>query len=429
MNYAESVRFLYSLGNEVKAAKLGLERMTALLAVLGHPQRACEFVHVAGTNGKGSVCAMIESSLRAAGLRTGLYTSPHLAEPTERIRIAGRPVTEDQFASAFETVHAVAERLLGAGAFEAHPTYFETVTAMGFALFRELGAQVSVVEVGLGGSLDATNVIAPRLAAITPIDFDHETFLGRSLEAIAAEKAGILKPGVPAVFSAQRPEVAAKLTACAAEIGIEPLWTSRWQVHDLALHPNGSRFRAIGGKALRDIPIECPLAGEHQVENALTAISALDALGFPPQVIREGIRQTRWPGRIERVSAAPEIILDGAHNPAGARALAAYIERFFRQRRVWLIYAAMRDKAVAEMAAILFPLADEVVLTAPAQVRAVRPQAIRELIDHPRARTAARVSEALEIIRREAAPEDAVFISGSLFLVGEARRELVGAAM
>jgi dihydrofolate synthase/folylpolyglutamate synthase len=423
MNYAEAVRFLYSLGNEVKAAKLGLERMRSLLGTLGDPHRQGDFIHVAGTNGKGSVCAMIESAFRATGARTGLYTSPHLSEPVERIRIAGEPIGRDTFAAAFERVHRAAESLIASGEFEAHPTYFETVTAMAFVAFQEAGARPVVLEVGLGGRLDATNVITPQLAVITPVDFDHEAFLGRSLEAIAAEKAGILKPGVQAVFAAQRPEVTRTLRSAAAALGIEPVWTSEWQVRNLELYPGGSCFRLAGPKEFR---VDCPLAGEHQVANAVTAAVALDTLGFPPEAIREGIRRTRWPGRLERVSMAPEIVLDGAHNPAGARSLAAYINRFFAERRVWLIYGAMRDKAIEEMAAILFPLADEIIATAPKQARAVRPETIRELADHPRLRTAESLDEALAVIRREAAPGDAVFISGSLFLVAEAREKLVG---
>ena len=417
MTYPDSVRFLYALGNEARSSRLGLERMTALLEALGHPHRTGRFIHVAGTNGKGSVCAMLESALRAAGLRTGLYTSPHLAEPTERIRIGGRPVAAEQFVWAFEQVHLAAELALRDGRLEHHPTYFETVTAMAFVLFREQAVKSAVLEVGLGGRLDATNVVTPQLCVITPIDFDHETYLGKSLEAIAAEKAGILKPGVPAVFAAQRPEVIGTLEAAAAAAGIEPVWTSRWRAEELVLVPEGSRFLAVGPRELR---IECPLAGEHQVANALTALTALDCMGVPDEAIRDGLRQVRWPGRLERVSTAPEIILDGAHNPAGARALAGYIERFCGGRRVWLIYGAMRDKAVSEMSAILFPLAQEVIATAPDQARAVRPELIREMVTHPRLRTAPRVADALAPAR-QAAPEDVVFVTGSLFLVGEAR--------
>jgi len=423
MNYEDAVRFLYSLGNEVKAAKLGLGRMSVLLEALGDPHRAGDFIHVAGTNGKGSTCAMIESVLRVAGIRTGLYTSPHLAEPTERISISGRPVSREVFAAAFDQVHAAAERLIASGALDLHPTYFETVTAMAFVAFREAKVRTTVLEVGLGGRLDATNVVLPRLAVITPVDFDHEAFLGRGLSAIAEEKAGILKRGVPAVIAAQRPEAARTLAAAAAALGVEPVWTSDWRVADLALYPGGSCFRVVGPREYR---IDCPLAGEHQVANAVTAVVALDQLGFPAETIREGIRQARWPGRLERVSAAPEIILDGAHNPAGARALAAYINRFFDGRRVWLIYGAMRDKAVEEMGAILFPLADQILATAPAMARALRPETIRELTDHPQVRTTPALDEALEIARREAAPEDAIFVAGSLFLVAEARRLLLG---
>ncbi|MBM3745979.1 MAG: bifunctional folylpolyglutamate synthase/dihydrofolate synthase [Acidobacteria bacterium] len=421
MTYPDSVRFLYALGNEVRSSRLGLERMTVLIEALGSPHRVGRFIHVAGTNGKGSVAAMIDAALRAAGLRTGLYTSPHLVEPTERIRIGGRSVGMEQFVWAFEQVHQAAEQLLREGRLEHHPTYFETVTAMAFVLFRAQAVKSAVLEVGLGGRLDATNVVTPRLCVITPIDFDHEAFLGKSLEAIAAEKAGILKPGVPAVFAAQRPEVVATLERAAAAAGIEPVWTSRWRAEEVALQADGSRFVAAGPRRIR---LDCPLAGEHQIANTLTALTALDCLGVPDDAIRDGIRQTCWPGRLERVSTGPDILLDGAHNPAGAHALAAHITRFYSGRKVWLIYGAMRDKAVAEMSAILFPLAAQVIVTASDQPRAVRPELIRDLVSHPRLRIAPRLAEALEMAR-QAPPQDVVFVTGSLFLVGEARALLV----
>lgn len=421
MNYAESVRFLFALGNEVKAAKLGLERIEALLGRLGNPHRAYRIVHVAGTNGKGSVCAMIESALRASGLRTGLFTSPHLVEPTERIRINGEQVSPEQFAAACDDVHREAEHLLANGTIDSHPTYFETVTAMAFLLFRDLGVEMAVLEVGLGGRLDATNVVSPDLCVITPVDFDHETFLGRSLEAIAGEKAGILKQGVPAVFAPQRPEITAMLESRAASSGVPVHWAGEWEPRELELHPRGSRFVAVGR---RRIPVECPLAGEHQVTNALTAVAALDVLGVPAAAIGEGICRTSWPGRLECVSERPEIILDGAHNPAGARTLAAHWQRFYRQRRIRLIYAAMRDKAVSEVTGALFPLAAEVILTAPGTSRAVRPQALAALADHPNLRIAEDLPEALRLVA-DATPQDVIFISGSLFLVGEARALLV----
>src|SRR5208282_4899513 len=205
-------------------------------AALGHPERLPLIVHVAGTNGKGSVCAMIESGLRAAGLRTGLFTSPHLVEPTERIRIDGCPVTASEFSAAFDRVHACAEQLLNQGAIDFHPTYFETVTAMAFLLFQDRETEAVVLEVGLGGRLDATNVVHAELCVITPVDFDHEALLGKSLEAIAGEKAGILKPGVRAVFAAQRPEALQTLDRRAADLGADVIHAQeKWHVDNMEL--------------------------------------------------------------------------------------------------------------------------------------------------------------------------------------------------
>jgi len=404
ISYPDSVRFLYALGNEIKTAKLGLDRIRAVLDALGNPQRAFRVVHVAGTNGKGSTCAMIEAGLRAAGVRTGLFTSPHLSEPTERIQINGAPVSPAQFQQAFNVVHETACRL----DLDCHPTYFETVTAMGFWLFRALGVETAVVEVGLGGRLDATNVVDPALAVITPIDFDHEAYLGHTLEAIAGEKAGILKRGAPAVFARQRPEAAAVLERRAGELGIAVKHAEDFAVRDLQIDARGSSFSGI----------RVPLAGEHQVENAVAAALALESLGAPAA----GIAETRWPGRLEHVSPNPDIILDGAHNPAGARALARYLERFYRDRKLWLIFGAMRDKAVEEIAGILFPLAAELIFTAPQSSRALRPEALCEIAG--RGHAADSIEEALRLAA--AGPGDAVVITGSLFLIGEARTRLAG---
>ncbi|MBZ5619866.1 MAG: bifunctional folylpolyglutamate synthase/dihydrofolate synthase [Acidobacteriia bacterium] len=425
MNYPDSVHFLYALGNEIKTAKLGLDRIRGVLDALGRPQDKLRIVHVAGTNGKGSTCAMIESALRRAPgpegaspqRRTGLFTSPHLAQPTERIRIDGQPLPTAQFTDAFNRVHAAVEGLLAAGAIDFHTTYFETVTAMALLVFAEENTDMVVLEVGLGGRLDATNVADPELCVITPVDFDHEAFLGKSLESIAAEKAGILKAGVPAVFSRQRPEAEQVLNLRAAELSIPVARTAGWTVTDLELDARGSRFRLSGE---RDLRIACPLAGEHQVENASTAAVALTRLGVSDSAIETGIAQTRWPGRLERISERPEIILDGAHNPAGARALAAYIERFYSHRRVRLIYGAMRDKAVAEISGILFPRARQVIVTAPRQARALSPEAMREIADHPDLRITPTLEGALELVR-DASENDVIFITGSLFLVAEAR--------
>ena len=423
MTYPDSVRFLYSLGNEVKTAKYGLERITTLLAALGHPERLPRIVHVAGTNGKGSVSAMIEAGLRAAGLRTGLFTSPHLVEPTERICISGCPVGVDQFSAAFDRVHVCAEQLLNEGAIDFHPTYFETVTAMAFLLFQDQKTEAVVLEVGLGGRLDATNVVHPELCVITPVDFDHEALLGKSLEAIAGEKAGILKPGVRAVFAVQRPEALQTLDRRAAELGVDVIHAPEtWHVDNLKLSAEGSNFTLHDGSEMR---IHCPLAGEHQVANAVVAVAALHRLGIETSAIARGIASTRWPGRLNHVSSSPEIILDGAHNPSGARALAAYIERFYSDRRVVLVYGAMRDKAVEEIAGILFPRADEVIATAPKQSRAVDPETIRALAAHPNLRTAPDLAAALDLALSGDAGS-VIFVTGSLFLVGEALTLLNG---
>jgi dihydrofolate synthase/folylpolyglutamate synthase len=261
--------------------------------------------------------------------------------------------------------------------------------------------------VGLGGRLDATNVVTPELCVITPIDFDHQVFLGDTIEQIAAEKAGILKPGVPAVFAQQRPEAEAVLRAHA----LGPYTFSRdWAITDLTMDARGSRF------CLRGVPLVCPLAGEHQVENARVAAIALIELGVSPQ----GIATTHWPARLERVSGQPEILIDGAHNPAGIRALVNYIRRFYSGRRIWIVYGALRDKAVAEMATMLFPLADQLILTAPDNARAMPPEDIWA----PGARITHSVAEAIALLD-QAAPGDAIFITGSLYLAGEARALLV----
>jgi dihydrofolate synthase / folylpolyglutamate synthase len=419
VNYPDSVQFLYALGNEIKTAKFGLERIRTVLEALGNPQDRCRFVHVAGTNGKGSTCAMIESALRAAGHRTGLFISPHLSSPTERISICGTPVSAKVFARAFNRVHEVAEDLLDSGAIDLHTTYFETVTAMAFLVFAEERTSMVTLEVGLGGRLDATNVVRPEIAVITPVDFDHEAFLGRSLEAIAGEKAGILKTGVPAVLSRQHPEAERVIANRATELGIRVERAADWTICDLQLSPRGSKFHLISPARSR-LEISCPLAGEHQVENAVTAATTLFQLGVPEGAIQEGIATARWPGRLDRLSERPEILVDGAHNPAGAQALAAYLNRFYSAKRVRLIYGAMRDKAVEEVCGILFPRAHQVIATAPEQPRALHPEAIRKMTEHPNLRVAPTLAEALEMARTATDEEDTILITGSLYLVGEA---------
>jgi dihydrofolate synthase/folylpolyglutamate synthase len=424
MTYPDSVQYLYALGNEIKAAKLGLERIEMLLRMLGNPHKTFKSIHVAGTNGKGSTCAMIEAGLRGNRVRTGLYTSPHLVSPTERIKINGQAIDEDLFADAFNYVHKEAEELVEAGRIDMHPTYFETVTAMAFCIFKLLKVDTAVIEVGLGGRLDATNIITPVMSVITAIDFDHEAWLGSSIEAIAAEKAGIIKHKVPVIIAPQQHKEAEEILVRTAQENRCPYATaqaSRGQISEIDAF--SSRV-LVGGRGVR-VWIDCPLAGEHQVDNAVTAAVALMNLKYPAHLVRFGIQQAEWPGRLERVAQNPAVILDGAHNPAGVRALAAYITRFFADRKVWLIYATMRDKSVDEIGETLLPIAKEVILTQVDSDRALRPEAMAEMFTHPRLRTAPRLKQALEIARAEAAPEDVIFVTGSLYLVGEARALLV----
>ena len=418
MSYPNSVQYLYSLGNELKPGmKLGLEPMQTLLAGLGNPERGQRFVHVAGTNGKGSTSAMIANALRAAGWRTGLYTSPHLVEPTERIQIDGQPITTAEFAQAFDTVHEVAERLLREEVIDVHPSYFETITAMALLVFRER-CQISVIEVGLGGRLDATNVIAPELCVITPVAYDHEAFLGNTLQSIAWEKAGILKPGVPAVIAPQTVETNTVILGRARELNCEVIDTAFLPSTGVQFTPHGCKFTVEG------VPYECPLPGRHQLDNAKTAVAACLRSGLNTAAIQSGLRNVHWPGRLELISRDPAFVLDGAHNPAGAAALAAYIREFCAGRPVWLVYGAMRDKAIEEVTTQLFPLADHLIVTAAAFPRALRPEAILDVTGHPNATIVETIAEAIGIART-APPEATVFFTGSLIVVGEARAALV----
>jgi dihydrofolate synthase/folylpolyglutamate synthase len=418
LSYPHSVQYLYSLGNEIKVGmKLGLERIQTLLDELGNPERGQRFVHVAGTNGKGSTSAMIESVLRASGLRAGLYTSPHLVEPTERIQIDGQPITAEEFTRTFEIVHEAAERLLREERIDAHPSYFETITAMAFVAF-EKQCQISVIEVGLGGRLDATNVITPELCAITPVAYDHEAFLGNTLQSIASEKAGILKPSVPVVLAPQTSEAQAVILEQAHKLQCEVIDTATLPVANAQFTSRGCSFTFDGAT------YTCPLPGRHQLDNARTAMAACRQLGIATDTIQSGISSVQWPGRLEFISHEPDFILDGAHNPAGAAALSAYIREFYAGRPVWLVYGAMRDKAIEEVTTLLFPLADHLIVTEAAFPRALRPEAILSVTSHPHATIAATIPEAIEIART--APRDAaVFFTGSLIIVGEVRAALV----
>ncbi len=435
MNYDAAVRYLLSLGRELAAptqaaaAKFDLENITILSERLGRPDRAYPSAHIAGTNGKGSTAAFLESILRHAGFQTGLNTSPHLERINERIRINGGEISDEAFAKTLTRIQVLIEELLAAGKLRAHPTYFESVTAMAFEYFACERVDLAIFEVGLGGRLDATNILSPLVTIITRIDFDHENFLGHSLREIAAEKAGILKPGVPVVLAEQRPEVREVILARARELGcpvIEPAQVFRVDRESML---NGRvRARVIEADSGTIFEIAPSLPGRFQFQNALNAVAAARLLqdrGFriSREAITQGISNTVWPGRLEKLQSAPGVYLDGAHNPSAARELAHFLEQNFSGRKIWLIYAALRDKAVDEVAGHLFPHAAEVIFTAPRTSRAVSPTQLADMASHHAARFSIipDAERAFEHALAEAAPEDSIFITGSLYLVGQLR--------
>ena len=436
MTYEEAVRYLFTLGRELASpqqasvAKFDLANITTLCERLGQPQQAFESVHVAGTNGKGSTAAMLDSILRAAGLRTGLYTSPHLERINERIRLDGREISDDDFAATFTRLHKIIEELLAAGKLAAHPTFFECVTALAFEFFARAGAQFAVCEVGMGGRLDATNILAPEVAVITHIDFDHENYLGHSIEEIAAEKAGIIKPGARVVSAAEHLIARVVVRRRVAEqdaflVEIE----NEFRIENVTAHDGCFAFTAINNDSGASVPLAVPLPGRFQVRNALTALAAARLLaerGAPidDQAISRGIASTVWPGRLERIATRPEIYLDGAHNPSGAREIAVFWETHLPGRKIFLVYGALRDKAVDEIAGLLFPHASAVILTSPAQSRAISAPVLAEMTAH-HARQAEVIADPYQALERAlelASPEDVIFVTGSLYLVGDIRR-------
>src|ERR1700726_4471670 len=443
MNYDAAVRYLLSLGRELAAptqaaaAKFDLENISLLAERLVQPSRAYPSAHVAGTNGKGSTAAFLESILRHAGLRTGLNTSPHLEKINERIRIDGKEISDEDFAAVFTRIHETIEQLLADGKLRAHPTYFECVTAMAMEHFAQQRVNFAVFEVGLGGRLDATNILAPAVTIITPIDFDHENFLGHSLREIATEKAGILKPNTPVVVAPQLPEARGVILKRARELGC-PVVESNvvYRIHEKpvsAREPRAESFPAgtvtatiVEVSSGWSLDISPSLAGQFQVQNALNAVAAarvidLRGLHLTDDAIASGISNPAWPGRLEKLQAHPDVYLDGAHNPAAARELAAFLAENFASRKIWLIYGALRDKSVDEVAGWLFPLATEVVFTEPRTPRAISALQLAEIAGY-HARHSETIPEAeiaLHHVLAKAQPQDAIFICGSLYLVGQ----------
>jgi len=439
-SYDEAVRALLSLGRELATPrqatvqKFGLGNITALAERLGNPQRTCPSVHIAGTNGKGSTAAMLESILRTAGLRTGLYTSPHLARINERIRLSGKNIGDEEFAAAWAQVQAAAESLLAAGVLASHPTFFECVTAMAFQVFAGRRAEFAVYEVGLGGRLDATNVVRPLVAILTAIDFDHENFLGHSIEAIAAEKAGIIKPDCSVVSTNERPEACRVIARRCAEVEAPLLELDTvWDVGEIA--SLGGCYSAVAHSRHFGVGLEIAprLPGRFQIRNALGAATAallLAEAGYPlsAEAIQHGIAAAEWPGRMEQICAHPAIYVDGAHNPGGARELARFWDDNFAGRKIVLVYGAMRDKAIGEIAEQLFPRAASVIFTQARQPRAISPSLLREMTGDlaPRSEVVPDPAGALERAIEISGPEDVIFATGSLYLVGDLKSHWSG---
>jgi dihydrofolate synthase/folylpolyglutamate synthase len=431
MNYAECLSYLADLGHELRGVKFDLERITAILASLEHPEGKYPTAIVAGTNGKGSTSAFLASILECAGYVTGLYTSPHLVRVNERIRVNGREIADEDFARSFGEVRQTVDRLVKEKSWAQRPSFFEFLTATAFLHFASCPVEFAVLEVGMGGRLDATNVTEPRVALITNIDLDHLEFLGSTHAAIAREKAGVIKPSRPVVSACEHPEAVEVIRNRCAELGANLLETSSFA--------RISGLRDRDGRYLFDLALngDCfsqlapPLLGKFQVKNAVTAVAAawrLSQEGFDISraAVVEGLRRARWPGRLEVVGEQPLVLLDGAHNPAAAREIAAFARGELSGKRLRLVYASMRDKAIGEISEILFPMAEEVYLTRLDLARAATPEEIlATACSRPeRVVVEPEPAQALERACRASGPRDVVLVLGSLFLVGEIKKAL-----
>lgn len=410
------IDFLFSL--ETLGIKLGLDNIRRLLADLDHPDRAFHSIVIAGTNGKGSVTAMLERALRAAGWRTGRYTSPHLVALNERFAIDGQAAGDDALRTGAEAVRRAALRM------EPRPTFFEATTALACELFRTAGVDVAVMEVGLGGRLDATNALEPIATAITAIDLDHQQYLGDTLSLIAAEKAGIIKPGVPIVLAPNGRDADAVVAGTAAAKRA-PLTRADDGVEVASSFGDGRLVVDIRTPKARYGPLALGLRGRHQLGNALTMVRLAEvidgstAVSIPPSAIESGLRDVEWPGRLQvEAWRGATILIDAAHNPAGARALAAYVSEV--HGRLPFVFAAMADKDIAGLLTPLAPVMSSLTLTRPSTPRAASLDALEAV-----ARVVApgvplaRAESPAEALALAATPGATVAVAGSLYLAGE----------
>ena len=402
MNFPDAVSYLLSLGHETLTMKFGLRNTELLLAALENPERAFPSVQIAGTNGKGSTAVMLDSICRAAGIKCGLYTSPHLVSITERISIAGSQISEEEFAACVTAVRDVSAQ------FEVLPTFFEQLTVAALLAFKNARIELAILETGLGGRLDSTTAANAGIVAITPISMDHEEYLGNTLASIAAEKAAIIRPGVQAVIAKQQPEALDVLLRRCEETGVTPLFT---HAHE---------------------QLRLGLRGRHQIENAAVAIRLAELLrtkGFdiPDTAIVTGLETVSHPGRLELVQHQPAFLIDGAHNPAGAESLRDYLDEL-APPSLTLVFGAMRDKQLNAIGEMLFPRADVLVLTAIENPRSATLEQLRAVADRcarGRVFTSDTSAAALRIAQTETPPEGLICIAGSLYLVGELRPLIV----
>jgi dihydrofolate synthase/folylpolyglutamate synthase len=445
MSYESTVDALYQLGHELAGApshKFDLAHMRALLEAMGNPQRRFASALIAGTNGKGSTAATLASILQVAGYKTALYTSPHLVRINERIRVDGQPAADNEFAATYEHVERIAHSLVEDKTLPWHPSFFEMLTAMAFELFARAGVRIAVLEVGMGGRLDATNVVDPLVSIITDISLDHQKFLGNTIAEIAAEKAGIIKPAGTVVTLPQHPAAndvighaildrhAKAISAVKHMPPISPGAASTMG-EGLGVH-NQYPLDVMG----QTIQVDSPLPGRHQLRNlalAITTAEELAGFGFPvtPKQIEQGIRDTRWPGRFQVIPAhnnrlQRELIFDVAHNPDGAWALRSALNEHIGDRPVTLVFGAMQDKAFLEMIQILFPIASQVVVTHAKNPRAASTAQLAEAAHQVGTEVTETTSVELALLRAGelAAPDGVIVITGSIFVVGEAMQAL-----
>ncbi len=461
MSYDTAVTSMYALGHELAhmpSNKFDLAHMRVLLAAMHHPEQTFPNVLIAGTNGKGSTAATLASILRASGLKTGLYTSPHLVRINERIRVNGEEISDDKFAELHGEVDRVAEQLVERKELPWHPSFFEMMTAIAFAHFAREKVDIAVLEVGMGGRLDATNVVEPLISVITDISLDHQKFLGDTVSEIAREKVGIIRRGGVVVTLPQQPEAndvigntileldASGVSAVQYVPPVSPGSTD-YLMASTESKPFAAESTANAGKPEvqryryplqvmgKQILVESPLIGRHQLRNVALAIASAEELsrkgldGITARSIEGGIRETHWPGRFQVVPATadrPEMVLDVAHNPAGAWALRSALSERCGDRPLIFVFGAMRDKAISEMTEILFPLALRVIATRPDNPRSASPEEI--VLAASRTGTeiesVAEVGTALDRACDLAGKESIVVVTGSIYLVGEAMRIL-----